>query len=89
MAKTSCFYQWFINASSMLDKLSEDNINPHLHVKRLLYKRNMSNKKNHMILYMAVFHLLLCSNPLCRLTLYFNASIANHMDNRKFTRNKI
>ena len=49
----------------------------------------MSNKKNHMILYRAVFYLLLCSNPLCRLTLYFNASIANHMDNSKFTRNKI
>lgn len=49
----------------------------------------MSNKKNHMILYGAVFYLLLCCNPLCRLTLYFNASIANHMDNRKFTRNKI
>lgn len=49
----------------------------------------MSNKKNHMILYRAVFYLLLCSNPLCRLALYFNASIANHMDNRKFSRNKI
>lgn len=49
----------------------------------------MSNKNNHLILYRAVFHLLLCSNLLCRLTLYFNASIANHMDNRKFTRNKI
>ena len=48
----------------------------------------MSNKKNHMILYRAVFYLLLYSNPLCRLTLYFNASIANHLDNRKFTRNK-
>lgn len=48
----------------------------------------MSNKNNHMILYRAVFYLLLCSNPLCRLTLYFNASIANHMDNSKFTRNK-
>ena len=34
----------------MLGKLSEDNINPHLHVKRLLYNRNMSNKKKHMIL---------------------------------------
>ncbi len=49
----------------------------------------MSNIKNHMILYRAVFYLLLCSNPLCLLPLYFNASIANHMDNRKFTRNKI
>lgn len=49
----------------------------------------MSNKNKHMILYGAVFYLLLCSNPLCRLTLYINASIANHMDNRKFTRNKI
>ena len=48
----------------------------------------MGNKKNHMILYRAVFYLLLCSNPLCRLTLYFNTSIANHMDNSKFTRNK-
>lgn len=73
----------------MLGKLSEDNINPHLHVKRLLYKRNMNNKKNHMVLYRVVFYLLLCSNPLCRLTLYINASIAHHMDNRKFTRNKI
>lgn len=73
----------------MLGKLSEDNINPHLHVKRLLYKRNMNNKKNHMILYRAVFYLLLYSNLLCRLALYINASIANHMDNRKFTRNKI
>lgn len=73
----------------MLGKLSEDNINPHLLVKRLLFKRNMSNKNKHMILYRAIFYLLLCSNPLCRLTLYFNASIANHMDNRKFTRNKI
>lgn len=49
----------------------------------------MSNKKNHMILYRAVFYLLLCCNPLCLLTLYINASIANHLDNRKFTRNKI
>ena len=49
----------------------------------------MSNKKNHMILYRAVFYLLLCSNPLCRLMLYISVSIANHMDNRKFTRNKI
>lgn len=49
----------------------------------------MSNNKNRMILYMAVFYLLLYSNPLCRFTLYFNASIANHMDNRKFTRNEI
>lgn len=49
----------------------------------------MSNNKNRMILYRAVFYLLLCSNPLCRLTMYFNASIANHMDKRKFTRNKI
>lgn len=49
----------------------------------------MSNKKNHMILYRAVLYLLLCSNPLCRLTLYINASISNHMDNTKFTRNKI
>lgn len=49
----------------------------------------MCNKTNHMILYRAVFYLLLCSNPLCRFTLYFNASIANHMDNWKFTRNKI
>ncbi len=48
----------------------------------------MSNKY-HMILYRAVFYLLLCSNPLCWLTLYISASIANHMDNRKFTRNKI
>ncbi len=29
----------------MLGMLSEDNINPHLHVKRLLYNLNMSNKK--------------------------------------------
>lgn len=49
----------------------------------------MSNKKNLMILYRAVFYLLLCCNPFCQLTLYFNASIANHMDNRKFTRYKI